>query len=155
LKFVAISGTIISDWKVVNTMSDETQETLTDKQRLAIVWLVQGLTDGEVAEKVGCSRETVNRWKSGNDAFKVALNDARAKAVGDSLIRLQLLVSDAVTVLEGSVKSADADHKVAVAILKAVGVYGTAGLPGGPRTLEELENWRRRDEMRRIMDAAF
>ncbi len=135
-------------------MGGDTQGKLNDKQMLAVGLLVQGLNDGEVAERIGVSRETVNRWRNdGDDAFKVALNAARAEVWQDAYDRLRALVSDAVTVLEGSVRSADADHKVAIAILRAVGVYGMVGRPGGAVTLEELSNERRRDEMRRLLDS--
>ena len=120
-------------------MSDDTQDTLTDKQRLAITLLVQGQTDVEVGEAVGVTRETVNRWRNGDDVFKVALNAARVQVWQGALGRLRALVGDAVTVLEGSVRSEKADVRVAVAILKAVGVYGEVGRPSGPVTLRELE----------------
>ena len=126
----------------------EGKDALTDKQGLAITLLVQGLNDTEVAEKVGVTRETVNRWRhNGDDAFKVALNAAREQVWEDALARLRALVSDAVTVLEGSVRSDKADVRVAVAILKAVGVYGAVGKPAGPVTLRELE----REKASRVM----
>lgn len=129
-------------------MSDDKQDALTDKQRLAIVHLVQGLNDAEVGEKVGVTRETVNRWRhNGDDAFLVALNAARAQVWQDALERLRALVGDAVTVLEGSVRSEEADVKVALAILKAVGLYGAVGKPAGPVTLQELERKRSAQRM--------
>lgn len=134
-------------------MGGDAKDTLSDKQMLAVGLLVQGLSDGDVAEKVGVTRETVNRWRNGDDGFLVALNAERARVWQDAHDRLRALVGDAVTVLEGSVRSADADHKVAIAILRAVGVYGVVGRPGGAVTLEALENERRRDEMRRLLDS--
>ena len=136
-------------------MSDDTQDTLTDKQRLAITLLVQGQTDVEVGEAVGVTRETVNRWRNnGHDVFTVALNAARAEVWKDAHDRLRVLVSDAVTVLAGSVRSETPDVKVALAVLRLAGVKDI-GKPVGAVTLEALENERRRDEMMRLMDAVL
>jgi len=133
-------------------MSEETQSNLTDKQRLAVAHLVQGLSDAEVAEKVGVTRETVNRWRNSDDGFLLALNAARAEVWRDAHDKLRALVCDAVTVLQGSIRSEAPDVKVALAILRLAG-FKDVGAPTGAVTLAELENERRRAEMARILDS--
>ncbi len=48
---------------------DHAASHLTDKQRLAVDCIVQGLTDHEVAKEIGTARETVCRWRKNNPAF--------------------------------------------------------------------------------------
>jgi len=134
------------------TVNGEVYELLSEKQLLAVGWLVQGLSDGDVAEKVGVTRETVNRWRNGDDAFKVALNAARLDVWLDAHNKLRAVVCDAVTVLEGSLRCEAPDVKVALAVLRLAGVKDI-GRPDGAVTLEELENERRRDEMMRLLSS--
>lgn len=51
---------------------------LTSKQSQCLDLVVEGLTDVEIARTVGVKRETVNRWKNHNLAFRKAV-ESRCK----------------------------------------------------------------------------
>ena len=115
--------------------------TLSDVQRQAIALLLEGKRDAEVGEALGVTRETVNRWRNGDDAFTVELNKARRELWGGHMERLRSLVGRALEELERELGCEHA-HQVAVQILKAVGLYGNVPAPSGATTLGELERQR-------------
>ena len=53
------------------------EKQLTPEQLTAIEWLVQGLNDSDVAEKVHCSRQSVNAWRHHHPRFRAVLNQRR------------------------------------------------------------------------------
>lgn len=118
-----------------STPSKRSQE-LTIEQRNAIDLLVQGLSDREVAEKVGVARETVTRWRNENPYFQAELNRKRKEIWGAAEDRLRALVSDAVKVLEEELKKGSL--KAAIEVLKAVGLYGGVSRPSGATDPEVL-----------------
>ena len=65
-----------------NTTHDLTSEKLSLKQKTAIDLLLQGLSDREVAEKIGARRETVNVWRNHNESFIAELEKARKEMFG-------------------------------------------------------------------------
>jgi len=112
---------------------------ITIKQLNAIDLLVQGLSDREVAEKVGVARETVTRWRNENAEFRVALNQRRKEIWGNACEKLRALVTDAVNVLEREIKE-EGNLKAAIEVLKAVGLYGNIDPPGS--IIDTLDFWR-------------
>ena len=117
------------------TKSNKSSQTLEDsplsvEQLNAIDILVQGRTDQETAETVGVARETVTRWRNDNPHFTAELNRQRRLIWGDSHDRLRALASKAVDTLETSLD--EGDSRVAVEVLKAIGLYGQVQPPSGP-----------------------
>ena len=107
---------------------------LSVEQLNAIDILVQGRTDQETAETVGVARETVTRWRNDNPHFTAELNRQRRLIWGDSHDRLRALAGKAVDVLETSLD--EGDSRVAVEVLKAIGLYGQVQPPSGPEDAE-------------------
>ena len=107
---------------------------LSVEQLNAIDILVQGRTDQQTAETVGVARETVTRWRNDNPHFTAELNRQRRLIWSDSHDRLRALASKAVDTLE--VALTEGDSKVAVEVLKAVGLYGQVGPPSEPEDAE-------------------
>ena len=107
---------------------------LSVEQLNAIDVLVQGRTDQETAETVGVARETVTRWRNDNPHFTAELNRQRRLIWGDSHDRLRALAGKAVDVLETSLD--EGDSRVAVEVLKAIGLYGQVQPPSGPEDAE-------------------
>ncbi len=125
------------------TKSNKSSQTLEDsplsvEQLNAIDVLVQGRTDQETAETVGVARETVTRWRNDNPHFTAELNRQRRLIWGDSHDRLRALASKAVDTLETSLD--EGDSRVAVEVLKAIGLYGQVQPPTGPEDAE-LVRW--------------
>ena len=121
------------------TNSNESSQGLTGsrlsvEQLNAIDILVQGRTDQETAEVVGVARETVTRWRNDNPHFTAELNRQRRLIWGDSHDRLRALASKAVDTLETSLD--EGDSRVAVEVLKAIGLYGQVRPPSGPEDAE-------------------
>ena len=96
--------------------------------------LVQGRTDQETAETVDVARETVTRWRNDNPHFTAELNRQRRLIWGDSHDRLRALAGKAVDVLETSLD--EGDSRVAVEVLKAIGLCGQVQPPSGPEDAE-------------------
>ena len=117
---------------------------LSVEQLNAIDILVQGRTDQETAETVGVARETVTRWRNDNPHFTAELNKQRRLIWGDSHDRLRALASKAVDTLETSLD--EGDSRVAVEVLKAIGLYGQVQPLSGPEDAElvlwaEAKEW--------------
>jgi len=90
---------------------------LSEKQRQAIVFHLQGMSDAAVAEKLELQRSTVWRWRQ-CPHYAVALNTEREELWRDTKERLRFLASAAIDVIEGAL--ADRDVKTAWKILEAV-----------------------------------
>ena len=103
---------------------------LSVEQLNAIDILVQGRTDQETADTVDVARETVTRWRNDNPHFTAELNRQHSLIWGDSHDRLRALANKAVGVLETSLGVSDS--RVAVEVLKAVGIHGHVQPPSGP-----------------------
>jgi transcriptional regulator with XRE-family HTH domain len=115
------------------------RQKITIEQLNAIDLLVQGLSDREVAEKVGVARETVTRWRNENPEFRVALYQRRKEIWGNACEKLRALVTDAVNVLEREIKE-EGNLRAAIEVLKAVGLYGNIEPPGS--IIDTLDFWR-------------
>ena len=107
---------------------------LSVEQLNAIDILVQGRTDQETAETVGVARETVTQWRNDNPHFTAELNRQRRLIWSDSHDRLRALAGKAVDVL--GVALDEGDSRVAVEVLKAIGLYGQVQPASGPEDAE-------------------
>ena len=115
---------------------------LSVEQLNAIDILVHGKTDQETAQVVGVARETVTRWRNDNPHFAAELNRQRRVIWSASHDKLRSLVGKAVSTLEVALDAQDS--KVAIEVLKAVGIYGQMDLPSGPEDAElVLWHWAR------------
>jgi len=70
-------------------MSDK----LTGPQRLALDALLSGASKPEAAALAGRTERTVNRWVTGDPAFRAALDEASAEAIDEGGRRLALMLS--------------------------------------------------------------
>ena len=121
-------------------------QNVTDSQRQAVSLILAGKTDGEVAQAVGVARETVNRWRNGDDLFMITLNAERHRLWDAHRERLTSLVGKAITAVEKGLElDPEAGWKVGLQVLKVVGLE--AARPGKPETLEALERERRHSEL--------
>ncbi len=134
-------------WSMSITEANKTSQQiqlpkLSVEQLNAIDILVHGKTDQETAQVVGVARETVTRWRNDNPHFAAELNRQRRVVWGASHDKLRALVGKAVTTLEVALDAQDS--KVAIEVLKAVGIYGQMDPPSGPEDAElVLWHWAR------------
>jgi len=118
---------------------------LTAAQEVAADLVVAGKTDGEVAEAVGVTRQTVWEWRHRNPAFIAETNRRRKELWEAASERLRGLVARAVDVLAEDLDGEDRRlrQQAAVHVLRAFGLYGEVfrryGAPGGPTTPEGVE----------------
>ena len=70
-------------------MSDK----LTGPQRLALEALLSGASKPDAAEIAGRTERTVNRWVTGDPAFRAALDEASAEAIDEGGRRLALMLN--------------------------------------------------------------
>lgn len=127
------------------TESDKSRQ-LTVAQRNAVDLLVLGKTDGEVAEGVGVTRQTVNEWRNHDSVFIAELNSQRQELWNSPKQHLRRLVSKAIQTLEDNLGAEDPALRQAAAVhvLKSTGLYGTQMEPGGPTNPEDVERgWER------------
>ena len=120
------------------TNSDKSRQ-LTVKQLNAIDLLAQGFPDGDTAEKLGLTRQTVCDWRNHNPAFATELQRKRDEYWGGPQGRLQTLAYDAITRLEWLMKDTpDWDRatqlRILTTILKLSGLPARqpAATPAGP-----------------------
>ena len=88
--------------------------------------------------------QTVTRWRNDNPHFTAELNRQRRLIWGDSHDRLRALASKAVDVLETA--HSEGDSRVALEVLKAIGLCGQVRPPSGPEDAdlvlwEEAREW--------------
>lgn len=89
---------------------------LSIEQQNAIGLLITGLTDREVAERVGVRRETVTKWRLYHPAFRAELNRIRKGLWEQGVDRLRNLVPDAVSVLEEVIHDINNPHRWRIAL---------------------------------------
>ena len=94
------------DEQVDKRQSLNTTPELTDQQRTAIDLLVQGLSDGEVAQRIGAARETVCRWRNRDPHFIAELNQRRLEVWQSNRERIRGLISKALRFAPGNLCNA-------------------------------------------------
>jgi hypothetical protein len=120
---------------------DHAASHLTDKQRLAVDCIVQGLTDHQVAKEIGAARETVCRWRKNNPAFIAVLNQRRMALWHASKDRMRRNIALALDVLETALKAGDV--RVALEFVKRADKDVP---PIGPETIEGVIDEMARDQ---------
>ncbi|MDP2949828.1 MAG: hypothetical protein Q8P22_09865 [Chloroflexota bacterium] len=110
---------------------------LTVEQHNAIDLLVTGKTDQDTAEAVSVNRVTVTKWRLYDPYFQAELNRRRQDTWGTAADRLRAMVPKALGVLEAELDQGGDKAKVAVQVLKLVGLE-KLGKPAGAIDGDEL-----------------
>lgn len=134
-------------------MADNTRH-LTQQQENALALILQGQTDGEVAQAVGVTRQTVNGWRNRDAEFAAELNRRRQELWGAQEQRLRNLLEKAVDVLAEDLDGEDLKLRqgAAVHVLRAVGLYGATLEPKGETDPELLETtWQQQELVKSLL----
>lgn len=102
--------------------SSKNRNDLTITQLNAIDCLVAGKTDGDTAEVVGVTRQTVNGWRNHNPEFIAALNARRLEVWSAAHDRLLSLLPVALNTLEAVVTGPSPNWRAAARIVELSGV---------------------------------
>jgi hypothetical protein len=84
---------------------------LSDRQEWAIELTIQGYNDEFIAQKVGVNRKTLWRWKTLDDQYRHALNDARIHVHGGVGDRFRVLLNRAGNIFLKFMESEDEDKR--------------------------------------------
>ena len=124
---------------------------LSQAQENALVLLLQGGSDSEVAADPGVhvERGTVWSWRHEHPLFKAELQQRRANLYGAAFERLRSLVSKAVENVAAKVEAGD--YEASIDLLKCIRLYGNGSLNAvhgldAERNLEELIDQRLKAE---------
>jgi len=95
----------MNETKVVTGLIKSAQDFVEPKplsieQEKALPCLMVGMSDAAVAEQVGVSRETVNRWRKQDSSFKLALEILRRETWEGLRDRIMGLAGKALDVIE-------------------------------------------------------
>jgi len=122
---------------------------LSVRQQNAVDLLVVGQTDGQVAEAVGVTRQTVCGWRLYHPAFQAELNRQRKAVWGSSADRLRSLLPRALDCLEEALDGPDGS-KVALQVVKMTGLGGEGVKPMGQTDADRII-----ESVARQMDSDF
>lgn len=127
--------------KAIQIAKPDNSGHLSIEQENAVDLLLQGLPDGEVAEAVNVTRQTVWTWRKEHPAFIAELNRRREAVWGSQTERLRGLVRKAVDILEEDLTAEDMRLRQAAAVhvLRSVALYGSDLSPRGRMTAEDVE----------------
>lgn len=81
------------------------EDVLSPQQDRAITLALGGKKDGEIARAIGTSRQTVNRWRNQDEAFRTALAMRRETLREETADALQALSTKAIRVLAEAMES--------------------------------------------------
>ena len=117
----------------------------TVKQRNAIEFLVAGLSDSAVAERIGVTRNTVNRWRLYDPGFQLALTRHRAALLAGATDALRAVIPLALESLREQLDIGPRRDRLALDFLSRMGLLGArGGAPGvdpldvGPASIEAV-----------------
>ena len=112
---------------------------LSSKQAAAIELILSGMKDGEVAERVGVNRKTINRWRNYNEDFRAALIKQRKTQYEQHQDEINGLVSEAIDVMREAMRGESLLMRLraAQAVLRTSGLQ-TAMKGEKPATREEI-----------------
>ena len=95
---------------------DAEKKVLKDQQMLAIPLILVGNTDAEVAEAVGVTRETINRWRNRDQDFRDELFNSRRACFDANMAYLSKANSRAVEVMQELLDSKDEKTRLRAAM---------------------------------------
>jgi hypothetical protein len=102
---------------------------LSPQQRRAILLLAEGVTPGEVAERLGASRQTVYNWRSGHPGFRQALAELQAAQYLAGREALQGLLQEAAHTLGAIMANTAARDADRIAAARTVLQFGLSEPP--------------------------
>ena len=113
---------------------------LSDKQEMALELVMNGMKDGEIAKRVGVSRQWVNKWRNQDSDFMYALQMRRQLMREKHMDSLSQLIEKSIKIVNEALVEGDAQTKLKAAmyVLKISGLQGYAK-PLKPMTKEEME----------------
>ena len=103
---------------------------LSVKQELALELILCGINDGEIAQRAGVSRQTINTWRNHNEAFRMLLAGRREAARERHRGELSGLVSEAV----GVIRKALLDGNLLTRLWAALALLHLSGLQASVQT---------------------
>jgi IS30 family transposase len=114
---------------------------LSDKQEMAIELVVCGMSDRDIAEQTGKSRQTINRWRNHDPDFRAVLAERRKATRERHRDELSGLVSEAIEVMRDVMREGDMSTRLraAQAVLRMSGLQA-AMQTENPRSEEEIIN---------------
>lgn len=120
-------------------MSDD-ENNLNNKQELALELVLDGLTDAEIARRVGVSRQRVNIWRNQDEDFIYALKLRRKFIQEKHMHRLNSLIDKSIAIVRNALEEGDPATKLKAAmyVLRISGLQGYAK-PGKETSKEEDE----------------
>ena len=80
------------------------KQSLNEKQELAIDLVMVGLSDGEIAKRVGISRKTINTWRNHDEDFRAVLSERRKALRERHQDELSGMVSEAIGVMREAMR---------------------------------------------------
>jgi hypothetical protein len=86
------------------------------QQKNAIRYIVAGLSDSEVAEKIGVTRETINRWRLHHPGFQAELNQWKKAVWEEDQDALRALVSKSLDIIKKVIDDDKSPQQVKVAL---------------------------------------
>lgn len=113
----------------VRTLDELIRRALTDKQLAAISWMVQGMSDAEIARGIEVHRATVARWRLFHPTFIAELNRRRQEEIAQTADRMRRLAMISIEVLEKQLLDESNPAlrlKAAITLLKMSGVERAA-----------------------------
>ena len=103
---------------------DKEDKGLSDKQGLAMELVMLGMKDGEIAKRVGVSRQRVNMWRNQDVDFRALLAERRKALRERHQDELSGMVSEAIGVMREAMR----EDEIATRLRAAQGVLRMSGL---------------------------
>lgn len=119
-------------------MEKEDKE-LSDKKGLALELVLGGMKDGEIAKRVGVSRQRVNMWRNQDEDFRALLAERRKALRERHQDELSGLVCDAIGVMREAMREGEITTRLraARAVLRMSGLQATMQKEN-PQSKEEI-----------------
>lgn len=111
---------------------------LSNKQELAVQLAVKGLTDVEIARRVGVSRQIVNTWRNHDSDFMYELALRREALRVKHQDSLNQLIEKAIEVIRKALEEGDEKTKLQAAMY-VLRISGVKGYPIGFRSEHKRE----------------
>ncbi|HEY59700.1 MAG TPA: helix-turn-helix domain-containing protein [Anaerolineae bacterium] len=129
----------------------EKKSELSDKQEMALELVITGMTDREIAKRVGVSRQWVNTWRNQDAEFMYALQLRRQILREKHMDSVSQLIKISIDVMRAALKEGDPQTKLKTAmyVLKISGLKGFMK-PGKPLSRQEME----KDQFKNAFDQA-
>ena len=93
-----------------------TDEDLKNKQELAVEFIANGMTDVDVAKKVGVSRQTINEWKNHDPEFKIDLEIRRRVIINRLRDKMNELVMTSMGIIQKNLENKNPKVQLNVAL---------------------------------------